>query len=94
MILYDKGEPVESLRVLAKHVKQCHIKDATKTKTPGTWGAEVVVGTGEVDWAAFFGVLEEAGFNGYMAIEREAGDQRVKDIKAAKEFVLKTLANV
>jgi sugar phosphate isomerase/epimerase len=94
MILYDKGEPVESLRVLARHVKQCHIKDATKTKQKGTWGAEVVVGTGEVDWPAFFGVLEEAGFNGYLAIEREAGDQRVKDIKAAKEFVLKTLASV
>jgi L-ribulose-5-phosphate 3-epimerase len=94
MILYDKGEPVESLRVLARHVKQCHIKDATKTKKPGTWGAEVVVGTGEVDWPAFFAVLEEAGFNGYLAIEREAGDQRVKDIRAAKEFVLRTMANV
>ena len=33
----------------------CHIKDATRTKTPGTWGEEVVVGTGEVDWPAFFG---------------------------------------
>lgn len=94
MILYDKGEPVDSLRVLAKHVKQCHIKDATTTKAPGTWGAEVVVGTGEVDWPAFFQVLDEAGFDGYLAIEREAGDQRVKDIRAGKEFVLKTLANV
>ena len=94
MILYDKGEPVESLKVLVNQVKQCHIKDATKTKEPGTWGQEVVVGTGEVDWPAFFSVLDEAGFDGFLAIEREWGDQRVKDIKAAKEFVLKTLANV
>lgn len=92
MILYAKGKPVESLRVLAPYVKQCHIKDATKTQTPGTWGTEVVVGTGEVNWPAFFGVLEDAGFSGYMAIEREAGDQRVQDIRAAKEFVLRTMA--
>ncbi len=89
MILYDKGEPVESLRLLAPHVKQCHIKDATKTQVPGTWGAEVVVGTGQVRWKDFFKVLSDAGFKGYMAIEREAGDQRVADIKAAKEYVLK-----
>ena len=94
MILYDKGEPVQSLKTLAKHVKQCHIKDATKTKQPGTWGQEVVVGTGEVDWPAFFTVLDEAGFDGYLAIEREWGDTRVKDIRAAKEFVLRTLASV
>ena len=94
MILYDKGEPVESLKVLVRHVKQCHIKDAVKTRQPGTWGQEVVVGTGEVDWPAFFTVLDEGGFDGYLAIEREWGDQRVQDIRAAKEFVLRTLASV
>lgn len=89
MILYEKGEPVESLRLLAPHVKQCHIKDARKTTQPGEWGDEVVVGTGQVDWSGFFSVLNRAGFSGYLAIEREAGDQRVADIRAAKDFVTK-----
>ena len=92
MILYAKGDPVESVRVLSSYLKGVHIKDATLTKTPGEWGAEVVVGTGEVDWPAFFAALDEGGFTGYLSIEREAGDDRVGDIKLARDFVLKTLS--
>ena len=88
MILYDKGDPVESLRVLSKHLGQVHIKDATRTKEPGTWGDEVVVGTGEVDWPGFFKALEDARYDSYLVIEREAGDDRVGDIRKAKEHLL------
>jgi len=34
-------------------------------------------------------VLDEAQFDGYCCIEREAGNQRVQDIKTAKEFVVR-----
>jgi L-ribulose-5-phosphate 3-epimerase len=91
MILYAKGDPVESVRVLMDYVKGVHIKDATPTETPGEWGAEVPVGTGAVDWAAFLTALNEGGFTGDMAIEREAGDRRVADIRTAKEFVIETI---
>jgi len=91
MILYDKGDPIAALEKLMPHVRTCHIKDATRTREPGTWGDEVVVGTGEVDWAAFFKVLKAANFDGMLAIEREAGDQRVQDITTARQFILGTL---
>jgi sugar phosphate isomerase/epimerase len=87
MLLYDKGDPVEAVRVLAPWIRQCHLKDARRTRVPGTWGEEVVLGTGEVDWPAFFRALEEIGFDGHLCIEREAGGQRVEDIRAAREFV-------
>lgn len=87
MILYDKGDPIEALRVLAPWIRQVHLKDARRTRVPGTWGEEVVLGTGEVDWPAFFRTLGEIGFNGDLCIEREAGGQRVADIRAAREFV-------
>ena len=87
MILYSKGDPIEALNTLSPFLKQCHIKDATTTKEPGTWGEEVIVGTGEVDWPAFFTSLQELGFEGDCCIEREAGDQRIIDIKTASEFV-------
>lgn len=64
-------------------------KDATRTRKLGTWGEEVVVGTGEVVWKKFVAVLDEVKFDGYCCIEREAGNQRVADIKAEKEFVLR-----
>jgi len=91
MILYAKGDPVESVKILMGYLKQVHVKDAVKTATPGEWGQEVIVGTGEVAWEAFFAALEAGGFTGCLAIEREAGDDRVADIKAAKDFVLKTV---
>lgn len=87
MILYDKGNPIEALRTLGPWIRQVHIKDATRTKTPGTWGAEVPAGTGEVDWRTFFATLAQIGFNGDLCIEREAGNQRVGDIRAAREMV-------
>jgi L-ribulose-5-phosphate 3-epimerase len=89
MILYDKGDPIESLRVLNRYIRQCHVKDATRAKVPGEWGVEVATGTGEVDWAAFFRTLKELNFAGYCCIEREAGNQREVDIRAARAHVEK-----
>ena len=88
MILYAKGDPIDALRTLRPWLKQCHIKDAVMTRVPGTWGEEVAAGTGEVDWEAFFACLAETGYDGNLAIEREAGDQRAADIRAAREYVL------
>jgi L-ribulose-5-phosphate 3-epimerase len=92
MILYDKGDPIAALRVLGPWLKQCHIKDAVKTRTPGTWGEEVVAGTGQVDWRAFFQTLDELRFQGSFAIEREAGERRVAEIQAARQLVEKVIA--
>jgi sugar phosphate isomerase/epimerase len=87
MILYDRGDPIEALRTLGKRLRQVHVKDATRTKTAGQWGEEVPVGTGEVDWKDFFKTLDELRFAGFCCIEREAGTQRVADIKTAREYV-------
>jgi sugar phosphate isomerase/epimerase len=87
MILYDKGDPVDALRTLGPWIRQIHIKDARRTKVPGTWGQEVAVGSGEVDWPAFFSVLDKLKFTGDLIIEREAGNQRIADIRQAKEVL-------
>ena len=87
MLLCDMGDPVASLRRLAPFVRQVHIKDALRTKTPGTWGEEVPVGDGEVDWEAFVGTLVECGLDCDLVIEREAGEARVRDIRRAVERI-------
>ena len=89
MILYDKGNPIAALRTLGPWIRSLHIKDAKRTKVPGTWGEEAIVGTGEVDWPAFFATLRELKYTGNFSIEREWGNQRVADICAAKEVVTK-----
>ena len=85
MILYDKGNPIEALQVLGGWVRQVHIKDAVRTKVPGTWGEEVPVGTGQVDWRAFMATLNAHNPTCDLVIEREAGQQRVADIRFARQ---------
>lgn len=87
MLLYDKGDPVEALRTLGPWVKGVHLKDAFKTKVPGTWGEERAVGTGEVDWSGFFTALADVEYQGWLCFEREAGDRRVEDIRDGRLFV-------
>lgn len=87
MILYNNGDPVEALRVVGRWVRGVHVKDATVTPVPGTWGDEVPVGTGQVNWPAFFAALDENDFSGYLCFEREAGDQRVADIRTGRLFI-------
>jgi len=87
MILYGSAEPVGALRSLASHVRQIHIKDAKASATPGvTWGEEVCAGTGDVDWPAFFAVVREQLPGVGVVVEREAGDDRVSDVRAGADL--------
>jgi L-ribulose-5-phosphate 3-epimerase len=92
MILYGKGDPIEALRKLAPHVFQLHIKDALPTDTPGTWGTEVPVGKGAVDWNAFFSVAATIDPPVNCIIEREAGEDRLDDIRAARDLIKRICA--
>jgi sugar phosphate isomerase/epimerase len=85
MILYDKGDPVAAVDRLAPWIKHLHIKDARRTREPGTWGTEVPWGDGEVGAEAFLRALKAVGFMGTLSIEREAGNDRLGDIQLAAE---------
>jgi L-ribulose-5-phosphate 3-epimerase len=84
MILYGAGDPIASVHVLGNHIRHVHVKDATSSGTPGVqWGAEVPFGTGQVGASAFLSALRQNGYSGPLAIEREAGDDRMGDVKHA-----------
>lgn len=87
MLLYASGDPIASLKELLPYVVQVHIKDARRTRVPGAWGEEVRVGDGEVHWPAFLAELATAGRLIPAMIEREAGDQRIADIRHAADFI-------
>ncbi len=93
MILYGMGDPVASLRALSPHVVQIHVKDAKATKVPGTWGQEVAVGDGDVDWAAFFGVVRDENLRVDLVLEREACESRVLDVRQGRERIERVLAS-
>ena len=83
LILYNKDEPLKAVKRLAPWIRHVHIKDAIRTLKPGTWGAEAPWGSGEVNSFAFLDALESIGYKGPLAIEREGGTERVKDISTA-----------
>lgn len=50
---------------------------------------ELPIGTGDVDWTNYINALKEIGYDGYLTIEREAGENPFDDIKSAAEFIRK-----
>jgi sugar phosphate isomerase/epimerase len=68
-------------------VVQVHVKDAVPAAVAGTWGREVVAGTGAVDWPAFLAAVRALPREVDLVIEREAGPTREADIRAAAALV-------
>ncbi|MGN6544464.1 MAG: sugar phosphate isomerase/epimerase family protein [Aureliella sp.] len=72
MILYGTGEPIEALKKVGKYVRSVHCKDGTWSDQPGvTWGREVPLGEGQVNFEAYLTTLRDIGYRGPLTIERE-----------------------
>ncbi|MFN4259855.1 MAG: sugar phosphate isomerase/epimerase family protein [Gemmataceae bacterium] len=95
MLLYEKGDPLRAVEILAPDIVSVHVKDAIRTKVPGTWGDEVPLGQGEVNIREFIRALKRVGYRGPLCIEREVGDQqqRLADIAHGIRYVRECLAS-
>lgn len=97
MILYGMGDPVEAVELLTPWLRQVHIKDAVATKCHGTWGTEVPVGQGSVQWQPFLTRVQRARTPARpisLVIERESGKCRDEDIVAARDLVRRHLCTI
>jgi L-ribulose-5-phosphate 3-epimerase len=92
MILYGAGDPMAAIRTLGQFIRHVLVKDGTGSARPGgEWGVEVPFGTGLVDARAFIDALHGVGYRGPLCIEREAGNQRLADVKFAVETLKKVV---
>ena len=89
MVLYGKGDPVRAVGILAPWIRHVHVKDAIFSKTPREWGTEVEWTKGDVHADDFIAALDKVGYTGFLAVEREAGDDRPGDIARAVEDLKK-----
>lgn len=48
---------------------------------------ETPLGEGDVDWKSYINALRDIGFDGFLTIEREAGENPQKDMEMAAEFL-------
>ncbi|MBY0228423.1 MAG: sugar phosphate isomerase/epimerase [Gemmataceae bacterium] len=94
MLLYDMGDPLRAVEILAPDIRSVHVKDANRPKLPGMWGEEVPLGQGQTDTAAFLRLLVKVGYTGPLCVEREVGNQeeRLRDVAHGLGFIRKTLA--
>lgn len=83
MILYGMGDPIEAVELLAPSVRQIHLKDAVPAERPGSWGREVALGRGAVDWTRFGEIVRRFDPPVDLVIEREQGGTRVEDVRGA-----------
>jgi sugar phosphate isomerase/epimerase len=93
MLLYDMGDPIRAVELLAPEIRSVHVKDARRPATRGTWGQEVPLGQGEVDIRKFVRVLKSVGYQGPLVVEREVGDQagRLRDVASGLEYLRECL---
>ena len=95
LILYGKGNPVDSLDVFGTLVRGVHAKDGYYPTNGLELGHEVKVGDGKVNFPLFLKRLKEVGFDGSLTIEREiSGEQQIKDILETKKYLEDLIAQL
>lgn len=94
MLLYDMGDPIRAVEILAPDIRSVHVKDAKRPRVSGQWGEEVPLGQGEVDIRRFVQTLKKVGYTGPLVVEREVGDQagRLRDVAHGLTFLRECLA--
>lgn len=89
-ILYGRANPVDSLDVFGKYVRNLHAKDGRYPTNGYHLGKETKIGEGKVDFDALIKGLHDLEFDRFITIEREiSGAQQQKDILEAKEYLQK-----
>jgi len=63
--------------------------DTIATSTPAF--AELPLGEGDVNFPTYIQALKEIGYDGFLTIERECGDDPKKDIMNAADFLRKLI---
>jgi len=71
------GYPEDWIRILGHRILRVHLKDYDLSK-PGTDGF-VTLGDGDVNWAAVFGALIRAGYDGPVLYEGKGGLSEIHD---------------
>jgi len=84
-------DPVQGAYDLAGFIVHTHAKDGIG---PGPKRGEVPLGEGEVPWPRYLKALKDIGYDGYLTIEREVGENPAADITTAAKFLRQELGKL
>jgi sugar phosphate isomerase/epimerase len=95
LLMYGKGNPVDSVCVFGEYVRALHVKDGEYPTNGMDLGCERVVGEGMVDFKKLLSSLKSKGFSGSLIIEREiSGPQQQVDVIKARDMLIELLAEI
>lgn len=92
-LLTHGHDPVASLSKLKGLVAHVHARDA-RASSLSRGLQEVPVGAGDVDWMAFAATLQVLEYDGFVVVEREQGDDRLKDLANGVKFLRRFAAPI
>ncbi len=102
LVMVTGDDPVRAVHTLKNYIVHTHAKDGRKlydkdpekiygiafdTEVTDPAFIELPLGEGDVPFADYLNALREIGYEGYLTIEREVGDQPVRDIETAVRFL-------
>lgn len=84
LVMLVEDIPHIAVKTLGKYIVHTHAKDGVKK---GDGYLELPLGEGDVNFDLYLPALKETGFDGFLTIEREVGDNPEKDIRMAVDFL-------
>jgi sugar phosphate isomerase/epimerase len=109
LVMVTGDDPVKAVHNLKDYIVHTHAKDGIMLKKGDPeviYGIieeviqseaafrEVPLGEGSVDFTEYLKALDSIGYNGFLTIEREVGNNPEKDIRTAVDFLNKTIARI
>ena len=92
LVMVVADDPVKGVHTLGKYIVHTHAKDGIQVSANPLKWEELPLGQGGVKWDEYLLALNDIGFNGFLTIEREVGDNPEKDIRMAADFLRERLA--
>ncbi len=92
LVMCADDDPVAAVKTLSGYIVHTHAKDGIR-RADGSW-LEVPLGQGGVDWPRYLKALDSIGYNGYLTIEREVGEDPAGDIGMAVDFLKENLSKI
>lgn len=83
-------DPLQSARDLARRIVHVHARDCRRVSASRA-AQEVPLGHGDIDWLSFTEVLLAIEYQGWVVVERQAGDNRLADVQRGVAFLQRFL---
>jgi L-ribulose-5-phosphate 3-epimerase len=90
-MLMHGHDPLGNLAPLKGFLAHVHARDA-RSASLSRGLEEVPLGAGDVDWMAFTATLQVLDFDGFLTVERDQGEDRLRDVANGVKFLRRFIA--